>query len=163
MNNPEENQVSQSGKLEPLESSLEAALDRSGDQTKFLEEATRRVHALMKDGFSLEDAATQVGILRPGGAKKVFRDMISALIMDYHIPAEVMREMVRAARVKILLENTAPGGDSKIALDAAKQIASDPDVGLNAPPVPPVTINIGDGLKRLIETEPDSGLFEEEK
>ena len=70
------------------------------------------------------------------------------------------RELVRAARNKILIQNMDPeAGDPKLALDAAKQIASDPDVGLNAPAMPLVNIDLGT-LGDLMKTADKSDLPE---
>lgn len=82
------------------------------------------------------------------------RDRVLKLIEDtlskYSVSADVMRASVRAARMKVLLEGIA-SDDPDLILNAAKQIASDPEVGLNAPPATNVKIEIG-SLKEVLQT-----------
>jgi hypothetical protein len=127
-------------------------------------EISKRVVDLMHSGVSFEDATKIVGVDIKVAPESLTKMLTASVITQYHLPAHAARELVRAARNKILLENLMPGGDTKAALDAAKQIASDPDVGLNTPPSPLVQVNITDGLKRLMDSEVDmSNLLEEEK
>lgn len=128
------------------------------------EEYARRIYGMLKDGMPFDEAVLHLGARLPGGAKTAFRGMVFDLISKFHLPDVVARETVRAARNKLLLENLGPGGDRKIALEAAKQIAADPDVGLTAPPAPPVQINIGEGLRKILESDSSENMadiFEE--
>jgi hypothetical protein len=80
-------------------------------------------------------------------ARLMPRELVTKLtvnaIQTYQMNPGVDRELVRAVRRKVLIdEGLSETGDRKLALDAAKQIATDPDVGLNAPPQPIVQINL---------------------
>ena len=68
------------------------------------------------------------------------------MVKDFYLQNSIRRELVKATRNELMLFSP----DPKIKLEAAKQISSEPDIGLNAPPVPQVQVNIGD-LKDLID------------
>jgi len=87
------------------------------------------------------------------------RAEVEGLLRGYAMKAEVAKELVRASRNKILIESMGLSGgtpDYGLALDAAKQIAGDPDVGLNAPPAPLVQLTfntIEDLLEQMNEKD----------
>ncbi len=63
------------------------------------------------------------------------RPAVKALLEQFGFNNAVRKEMVRAALNKIMMENVDSGTKGqKLAIAAAKEIAKDPDVGLNAPP-----------------------------
>jgi hypothetical protein len=103
----------------------------------------QKISNLMQKGVPLSEAAKTMGL----DAKLMPRELVTKLtvnaIQTYQMTPGVDRELVRAVRRKVLIdEGLSETGDRKLALDAAKQIATDPDVGLNAPPQPIVQINL---------------------
>lgn len=111
----------------------------------------RRFAELVGEGKSPKAAA---GILRvdlgdPGNY--AVANEVQQLIRGYASRPEIDRELVRASRRKILIDAmTGQVPDHGLALDAAKQIASDPDVGLNAPPAPLVSLTFG-SIEEILE------------
>lgn len=100
---------------------------------------------LIGQGYKPGEAAKLVGTSIKGimSDSKV-RKQIEGLLKDYKLQADVRRDLVRATTNKIVLENM--DGDptqQKLALDAAKVIAADTEVGINAPPQPGIQINVG--------------------
>jgi len=71
---------------------------------------------------------------------------VRQLIGSYFLPPEARKQMVRAGLNKVFAENviSADPAAQKVALDAAKQIAADPEVGLTATDAGGVIINIGE-------------------
>jgi hypothetical protein len=63
------------------------------------------------------------------------------LLINYAIPDEARRLVVKASLNKVLTD-ALQVGDNELILKAAKQIASDPDVGLTAPPQNIVNISL---------------------
>jgi hypothetical protein len=119
----------------------------------------QKVVTLMQKGMSIEEASKTVGLDSAMLPRQLVNSITLAAIQTYQLPAAVSRELVRAGRNKILIEEGfSKDGDKKLALEAMKQISSDPDVGLNAPPAPIVQINMGD-LKKVIDT---AGVVNEE-
>lgn len=108
---------------------------RLGTAKKFVE--------LVKDQKkSPEEAARILSLdLSTAGASEQMRLYTQKLLRSWAAGPDVRRELVRAGLNKIFMESLA-SGDYKTALDATKQIGSDPDVGLNAAPQPIVNINI---------------------
>jgi hypothetical protein len=103
----------------------------------------QKISNLMQKGVPLNEAAKTMGM----DPKMMPRDLVTKLtvaaIQTYQMPSEVDTALVRSFRRKVLLEEGfTETGDRKLALDAAKQIASDPATGLNAPPQPIVQINL---------------------
>lgn len=97
-------------------------------------------------GLTPEEAARRLG-LDPAALREnmELREQMRNLLASYaDIPSHVQKELVRAARLKILMKNVEgeTPGEQKIALEAAKQIGSDPDVGLNLPPVPVMQVDM---------------------
>lgn len=75
--------------------------------------------------------------------QKEFRDAVKDLIETDTLPAAVRRMMVRAGANRIFMDNIKKGGDPKLAIDAAKLIGADPEVGLNQPTLIGVPIDMG--------------------
>jgi hypothetical protein len=71
-----------------------------------------------------------------------FKHYCQILYKNWSAPAEVRREIVRAGLNKVAVESLA-NGDYETFMTATKQIGSDPEVGLTAPPAPLVSLNIG--------------------
>ena len=74
------------------------------------------------------------------------RASVQQLIGSHFLPPEARKAMVRAGLNKLFLDNvsSADPADKKIALDAAKVIASDVEVGINTDNTGGVVINIGE-------------------
>jgi len=92
----------------------------------------RRVIDLVQEGVSPAEALKRV----PGAPKDLLnRADVQAVLNDlaeYSLAPQVRREAVRSTLNKVLIESaqgTEPI-DRKLAIDAAKEIAQDPDVGL---------------------------------
>lgn len=80
------------------------------------------------------------------------------LIGNYFLPPEARKQMVRAGLNRMFLANveSTDVNQQRLALDAAKQIGADPEVGLNLEPTGGVVINIGelDAVFKQIQTAP---------
>lgn len=111
---------------------------------------------LIGQGYKPGEAAKLVGTSIKGimSDNKV-KKQLERLAKDYRLSADVRREMVRMGMNKILLDNidSSDINNQKLALDAAKAIGSDTEVGINAPPQPGIQINVGNlqGLFSAIE------------
>ena len=132
-------------------SSIDGA-DKSAPPTRAL---ARRLIDLIKAGESVPGACTKLGIdpliVRQNSDLRKMMQLLLAEMAD--IPSEVARELVRAVRLRTLVEfaDSPDMDERKVSLAAAKQIAGDPDVGLNAPAAPLVQINV-QLLRKLFST-----------
>ena len=96
----------------------------------------KRFLEMVQDGQPMWYAARRQGttikqLLKRDG----MREAVKKLMEEGSLPAAVRKQMVRDGLNKIFMQNVE--GDlkqQKVALAAAKQIASDPEVGLTAPP-----------------------------
>lgn len=96
-----------------------------------LRQATRAEHVTQAD---LQNAESAIGIA------------LRELVGRNFLPAEARRQMVRAGLNKLFMDNVSSDDPAaqKIALDAAKQIGADPEVGLNHGESGGVVVNIGE-------------------
>lgn len=106
----------------------------------------RDLQALVNDGKTPAEAAKERGI-QWGGLSKATRTIVTELLKGYQMPADMTREVIRAARNQVMIEGiTATGEDElarkKLMLEAAKQASMDPDIGLNQPPQVAVNIDM---------------------
>jgi hypothetical protein len=108
--------------------------------------AKKFAELVTEKGKSPNEAADLLGIkLDSAGAAQLRRE-VEGVIRGYTMKPEAAKVLVRAARNKLLIDALGTSGheyDPKIALEAAKQIASDPDVGLTAAPVPAIQLQFG--------------------
>jgi hypothetical protein len=119
----------------------------------------QKLTALIEDGKSVEEAATEVGIDLSRNEK--LKGALKELLAETHgIPAHIQREAVRAARLRVLMDALSRMDNdedaAKLVLQAAKAIGSDPDVGLNVAASPIVPVDLGelrDLFKRLDQPE----------
>lgn len=106
---------------------------------------SKRFINLIGQGYKPGEAARRVGTSIQGlMSDNKIKKQIENLAKNYHLTADVRRQLVRMSTTKILLDNIE--GDTnqqKLALDAAKSIGSDTEVGINAPPQPGIQINVG--------------------
>jgi len=101
------------------------------------EKAAQKLVDLIKAGHTPNAAARQLGYSwKALKSRPEVVEAIQGLLAAYTLPPHIDKELVRAARRKVLVENLGNSDvdSQKLVLDATKQIASDPDVGLNAPP-----------------------------
>lgn len=94
-----------------------------------------------------------------------FKGAVKALIESRYLPNDVRRETVRAYLNDTLMAYAGQGPKKeKIALAAAKEIAKDPEVGLNAQPTGNfITVDFGKLEDLLIRVPSLPGLEEESK
>ena len=119
---------------------------------------------MVKHDVEPEKAAAMIGVSKDAIPPEVFKQSVLDKIKNYALPSEAVRELVRAGRNQVIMEGLVDGGDRKLALEAMKQSAGDPSVGLTAPPTPPVQISIG-SLQAIIDknkTLDESDIFREE-
>jgi len=120
----------------------------------------QEVRDLVKQGVSVDEAARHLGLdlKRNGELRKALRRLV-AEVGD--IPAAVQKELVRGTRLKVMLKNVHSDDttEQKLALSAAKQIASDPDIGLNIPAQVIALVDMG-SLQEIIEKLPDDDILE---
>lgn len=123
------------------------------------EAQARKLVELMRRGASLEEVSDKTGLSRECLMRNaVIKRYIQEMIQNNWVPPAVQRELVRAARVKVLV-NALQEDDKKLILRAAKEIASDPEVGLNAPPSSTVVLNIHDIAEVLDRVSPPPGVI----
>jgi hypothetical protein len=119
------------------------------DSKRYAEDLTAQMIELVKSGMSPKAAAEAVGADFKAMDRKTFERLITDGISSYHLPPVVAKEAVRAARNQVLVEALLTK-DHKTVLEATKQIATDPEVGLNAPPIQVTSLKV-DSLKDLLE------------
>lgn len=116
---------------------------------------------LVRDGKSPKTAASLLKINLADPQMYDVRAEVESLLRGYAMKPEIAKEFVRASRNKILLESMGINGGEKnydLALNAAKQIASDPDVGLNAPPAPLVQLTFN-SIEELLTNLDEKGVI----
>jgi hypothetical protein len=128
-----------STKLPPIAVHLTTRIGK----TPAAETKVKRFLDLIAIGNKPSRAAERVGITNTAKFMKSqeFRNEVRDLIEADNLPAGVRRAMVQAGLNKIFMDNYKK--DPKVALDASKQIASDPEVGLNQPQLIGVPIDMG--------------------
>lgn len=98
--------------------------------------------AIVRGTKSLREIAQEIGVsVQALRRSKVVNKAINEMRLLYHLSPAMQKELVRNARVRILLE-ALESGDRKMALKAADAIATDPEVGLTSKPAS-VSIDIG--------------------
>lgn len=118
---------------------------------------------LIREGKTLQEAARETGLTEALDKSPTFKQRVQDLIGEAYVPPDVLRETVRAARNKVLVQMTEEGLKEsdpkklKIALEASKQIGMDPQIGLNQPPQPIVNIDLRDVRGILKDLEPLEG------
>ena len=112
------------------------------------ERHARRMLDRVQRGQSVNEAARteRITMAQLKDPSNPIRASIEQLVGEYFLPPEARKQMVRAGLNKVFIKNV--GSDDpvavKVALDAAKQIAADPEVGLMQDQTGGVVINIAD-------------------
>ncbi len=119
----------------------------------------KRFLELVESGKVPWEAARAMGSNMKTLTKNVdIREAVKKLIEGGRLPQDVRKQMVRDALDKILMDNVNGGSrEQKIALGAAKEIAKDPDVGLNTAPVVGVQVNVGNLQNLMGKLKPIAG------
>jgi len=99
-------------------------------------------------GKTVEQAAEERGIDLQKYSAPVRRTVLELLAANY-MPPDMVREIIRAGRNKLILEGVTATGEEelarkRLALEAMKQAASDPEIGLNQPPQTTINIDMRD-------------------
>jgi hypothetical protein len=139
----------------------------------------KRIVDLVTEGSSVDEATAAAGIVPSTLSPDVRRQIKELLTSGYHVPADIQRAVLRAGRFKIFMQTQEAGlqpevdadgniissintGALKMALEASKQIAMDPEIGLTQAPQTVVNIDIT-ALKDVLQNvEALPGLEEEE-
>lgn len=134
--------------LNPEEQSLESDVNLKPNKSIKAE----RYLELIAAGEPAHRAARFVGSTAGEMAKNPdMKAAVKKLIDEGTMPALVRKAMIRAGLDKIFMENLENKKGHKTAIQAAKLISSDPDVGLNIPPQG-ASVNIDLGiLDKLLE------------
>lgn len=109
--------------------------------------SARRFVDLIEEGVSPGTAAARIGTtlkaLKSGGD---MAEAIRTLLEVGHVKAEIKKEVIRAGLFKTFVEGimSSDPAEKKIALEASKQMASDPEIGLTKEADVSVNINLGD-------------------
>lgn len=124
---------------------------------------------MVEGGLTLEGAAKTMGLDKAVAKNQELKDQFQKLLLEASFSPEIARAVVRSSRLKILgdalahgLSSVTPDGKQcppdvgmlKIALEADKQIASDPEVGLTQAPQVSVNINFEKSRDLIDRTEP---------
>lgn len=91
---------------------------------------------LVEEGVSPSEAARRAGTsLSTLRNNQETKELVKQLVEGYHLPAEVRKLTVRAALNRLLVDNISSDDidQQKVALEAAKMIAKDQEVALEAP------------------------------
>lgn len=108
----------------------------------------KRLLQRVQKGESLSAAAVaeRMTIAEIRDSDNPVRASLQQLIGSYFLPPEARKQMVRAGLNKMFMDNVVSTDPvaQKVALDAAKQISLDPEVGLAADNSGGVIINIGE-------------------
>ncbi len=105
----------------------------------------KRFLELTGQGYKAHEAAKLMGSTIKGlVGNDAFKRQVQQLIETASLSADLRKEMLRAGLNRIFMENVSnPDKESqKLAIEAAKVIGSDPDVGLNAQPQAGIQINL---------------------
>lgn len=105
----------------------------------------KRFVELTGQGYKPHEAAKLMGTTMKGlVGKEAFTKAVQSLIKEASMVPELRKEMIRSGLNKIFMENVGnPDKESqKLAIEAAKVIGSDPDVGLTAQPQAGIQINL---------------------
>lgn len=145
--------------LEPageIETAIQLKEDKSYKARRFLE--------LVGNGVAPFDAAraqhTNLREIRKDPQMRQDLKALKDLIQNSRFPGDLRKEMVRAGLNRVFLDNiTGKLKQQKLALDAARQMAKDPEIGLNIPtPSPSVTIDLGALGSMVDKMKPIAGL-----
>ncbi len=120
------------------------------------------VRQLIQQGLKPEDACAKLGLDLKRNAE--LRKQMRLLVAETgDVPMQVQKALVRAARLKLMVKNVHSDDldAQKIALQAAKQIGSDPDVGLNQPAAVIALIDLG-SLEEVFDHLPDENIIDVE-
>ncbi len=140
---------------EESETELEGLKTDTNDTKKITAiDTVRKFNNLIESGVPPETAAKKVEkeLVTFGNREEVIKKL-QDIMVNFSFSADVVRAAVRASRMKVLIEALA-NEDPDMALKAAKQIASDPEVGLEAPPVTNVNLEIR-AIKDLLDLRPE--------
>lgn len=115
------------------------------------EAKARMVKELIKfQNLMPKDALAAVAAVTPADNK--ISKMLKGLIDDYSADLQTIRKAVRAVRTKVMVE-ALEEGDTKTVLEATRQIATDPGVGLQPGVVsPPQGSFVSDEFARLLNS-----------
>ena len=102
----------------------------------------KKLAEMLYSGISKESAMKSLGV-QPHeiNMRELMIETNSFLLSTYTFPDEARRLMVKASLNKVLTE-AIQSNDIDTILKASKQIASDPDVGLTAPPQNVINISL---------------------
>lgn len=117
----------------------------------------RAITEKAKKGLTLGQIANDYGLsLKAFSQREDVKNLLKKLIETSSLPAELRKEMVRSGLNEIFLRTARSDkpSDVKLALEAARQIGSDPEVGLNAQPAPLTVIPL-DTLRSILDKVED--------
>lgn len=115
----------------------------------------RRFVDLLNGGKTAAEAANRMGFrLKDLALNGEFQERVKERLINGFIPDEIRRALVKASLNTVLMDSMNSPETYKLALEATKQIAQDPEVGLNLPPQPSVVVNIGDLESLLKKVDP---------
>lgn len=147
------------GDVPVLETKVEVANNDKGINTVADRHAKRLLDRVQR-GETLAQAsnAERIPVATLRNAENPIHQSLQNLIGNYFLPPEARKQMVRAGLNRMFLANveSTDTNQQRLALDAAKQIGADPEVGLNLEPTGGVVINIGelDAVFKQIQTAP---------
>jgi hypothetical protein len=109
----------------------------------------KKLIELINNGVSKDVAMKTLGVeAHQINLRELMVETNAQLLRDYSIPDEARRMVVKASLNKVLTE-AIQAGDIDSILKASKQIASDPDVGLTAPPQQTINISLDKAAEAL--------------
>jgi hypothetical protein len=128
-----------------------------------IEAKAKRFLDLVRKGVPQGEAAQAVGMSLAQIKRSRLKKKIEDLTIAYHLPDEIRKQLVKSGLNRLYMMNLGKKdpASQKIFLDTVKQMAADPDVGLDKSREIGVNINIGELRKQLEEARPDVVIWDD--
>lgn len=117
---------------------------------------------LVRKGVTPGDAAKKVGMSLAQLRRTKVKKRIEDLTIAYHLPDEIRKLLVKNGLNRLFMMNLGKKdvANQKLLLDTIKQMASDPDVGLQSNQQVGIQINLGE-LGELLKNVPKDVVIED--
>ena len=154
----EDNQVKDDAVPYVVEESFNVDVDIDSVDKRPKNALAKTFHELVGQGLKPHEAAKRLGHTMKGlMSNESFTKQVQSLIDTATLPPDVRKAMIRSGLNAIFMQNiNQPDKESqKLAIEAAKVIGSDPDVGLNAQPQAGIQINLNT-LSSVLDKLPET-------
>jgi len=148
--------------VEQIEHSIVVSHTPAASEKTATGQIAKKLIELINEGVSKENAMRALGVeAHQINLRELMIETNAQLLKNYSIPDETRRLLVKASLNKVLTE-AIQAGDVDSILKSSKQIATDPDVGLTAPPQQIINISLDKAQEALNKaTEREEFKFDE--